>query len=97
MREPRNGPQIVEILTDTPPEWRGFQFRGRFLIGPDGDRITPDRLRGLLWRDKMELQQASYASRRRAELDRAMAGRIPKVKVIVVDLAHYRLHGTYAA
>ncbi|HJR73606.1 MAG TPA: DUF3653 domain-containing protein [Luteimonas sp.] len=85
-------PAIVEILTDTPPEWRGFRFAGRYLVTPDGDRMTPQRLRGLAWRDAMELRRAGFASRRRAE-----AGTGARVKVIVVDLQDYRHNGIAAS
>lgn len=69
-------------LTD---DWRGFRIRGRYLIGPDGDRMTPERLRGLLWRDYLELRRAGYASRRKAEKGRLQG----LVKVVVVDLADW--------
>jgi len=61
----RNAPQIVEILTDVPGHWQGWRFSasGRHLIGPDGDRITPQRLAGLLWRDTMELRRAGLNKR----------------------------------
>lgn len=72
------------------PEWLGFRFAGRWLIGPDGDRITPDRLRGLLWRDAMELRRAGYASRRAAEAAKIASGRQRLVKVVVVELGELR-------
>lgn len=34
--------------------WRGWRLAGRMLVSPDGDRISPERLRGLLWREKQE-------------------------------------------
>lgn len=91
MRRP-DAPAIVEILTDIPADWRGFRFADRYLITPDGDRMTPARLRGLAWRDAMELRRAGFASRRRAE--RGAGG---QVKVIVVDLQDYRENGVAAA
>lgn len=91
MRRP-DAPTIVEILTDIPADWRGFRFAGRYLVTPDGDRMTPQRLRGLAWRDAMELHRAGFASRRRAE--RGAGGR---VKVVVVDLQDYRENGLAAA
>ena len=30
-------------------EWVGWRMAGRYLISPDGDRISPERLRGILW------------------------------------------------
>ena len=83
----RNAPMIVEILTDVPAQWNGWRFSpsGRHLIGPDGDRITPQRLAGLLWRDAMELRRAGLRSRREAE----KPVRRGLVKVVIVDLADW--------
>lgn len=39
----------VNATTDLPADWLGWRLRGRVLISPDGDRITPARLRGLLF------------------------------------------------
>ena len=58
--------------------------------------MTIERLRGLMWRDKMELRLAGYASRRAAEEARRVAHR-PKVKVVVMDLADYRHRGVAAS
>lgn len=49
------------------PDWHGWRFAGRFLVSPDGDRMTPERLRGLCWRDLLELRRAGYNTRRQAE------------------------------
>lgn len=83
----RNAPQIVEIRTDVPSQWTGWHFsdNGRHLISPDRDRITPERLAGILWRDSMELRRAGLRSRREAEKP-VLQGR---VKVVVVDLADW--------
>lgn len=83
----RDAPQIVEILTDVPGQWQGWRFSasGRHLIGPDGDRITPQRLAGLLWRDSMELRRAGLKSRRETE----KPVRRGPVKVVIVDLADW--------
>lgn len=34
---------------DLAADWAGWRLRGRWLISPDGDRITVERLRGLLF------------------------------------------------
>lgn len=31
--------------------WAGWRMAGRVLVSPDGDRISPERLRGILWRE----------------------------------------------
>lgn len=52
---------------EIPEDWNGWRFAGRFLVSPDGERITQERLSGLLWRDGRELRLAGFASRRKAE------------------------------
>lgn len=37
-----------------PADWAGWRLAGRWLVSPDGDRITPERLRGLLFRESSE-------------------------------------------
>lgn len=78
---------------DLPDDWTGWRLRGRHLVSPDGERITQERLSGLLWRDQLELRRAGYASRRRAEAARCNRQR---VKVVVVELSQLRLHGVAA-
>jgi len=82
-----NAPQIVEVRTDVPAAWAGWSFsaNGRHLVSPDRDRITPERLAGILWRDSMELRRAGLHSRREAE----KPVRRGPVKVVVVDLADW--------
>jgi hypothetical protein len=31
--------------------WAGWRMAGRALVSPDGDRISPERLRGILFRE----------------------------------------------
>lgn len=98
MQRPLNpdAPRVVEIRTDVPSTWVGWSFsaNGRHLVSPDRDRITPERLAGILWRDAMELRRAGLRSRREAEKP-VLRGR---VKVVVVDLAdwHARHFGSRA-
>lgn len=68
----------------------GYYVAGNYLVAPDGQRMTPERLVGLLWRDSMELRRAGYESRRRAEADRKARQYQAKVKVVVVDLADWQ-------
>ena len=76
----------VHHRVDLSGPWEGWRVRGRDLVSPDRQRITPERLQGLLWRDAMELRLAGFASRRRAEADKRNAQR---VKVVVVQLGDY--------
>jgi len=78
-------------------EWSGWRLRGRHLVSDDGQRMTVERLRGLMWRDKMELRLKGYASRRAAEEARKSASRRQLVKVVVVQLAEVRHRGVAAS
>lgn len=80
---------------DLTGDWHGWRQRGRWLVSDDGQRITVERLRGLLWREQMELYRQGFASRRKAELARRR--RAFPVKVVVVDLADYRCNGLAAS
>lgn len=85
------GSIVIEVptTTQTPPQWGRWRFTGggRYLVAPDGQHITQERLEGLLWRDSMELRLAGFASRRRAE---KAVRHGAKVKVVVVDLADWQ-------
>ncbi|PRH83168.1 DUF3653 domain-containing protein [Arenimonas caeni] len=39
---------------DLSADWAGWRLRGRWLISPDGDRVNPQRLRGMLFREANE-------------------------------------------
>lgn len=83
-------------VIDAHSDWQGWRIVGRTLIDPHGQKITAERLRGLLWRDEMELRLAGYASRARAEKAARSPQYGPKIKVVVIDLADYRAHGVAA-
>jgi len=82
---------------DFEDEWYGWRLRGRHLVSEDGQRMTVERLRGLMWRDKMELRLKGYASRRAAEEAQKSASRRQLVKVVVVQLAEVRHRGVAAS
>lgn len=84
---------LVHNRADLVGQWYGWKLRGRHLVTPDGDRLTPERLAGLAWRDAAELRLAGFASRRKAE----QARHGPKVRVVVVELQDYRDRGLAAA
>ena len=74
-------------------DWAGWRWSasGRYLVSPDGDKITAQRLLGLMWRDSQELRRAGFASRQKADTTgtkRAAYGG-QKVKVVIVDLADW--------
>ncbi|MFC5578056.1 DUF3653 domain-containing protein [Lysobacter niabensis] len=78
-------------------EWLGWRLRGRHLVSEDGQRMTVERLRGLLWRDEMELRLAGYANRRAAEKAKRANQYGPRVRVVIVDINDYRLNGVAAS
>lgn len=78
-------------------EWYGWRLRGRHLVSDDGQRMTLERLRGLMWRDKMELRLKGFASRRAAEEAKRAASSGPLVKVLVIPLSEYRHRGVAAS
>lgn len=73
--------------------WSGWRLRGRDLVGPGGERVSPERLRGLLWREA-GTDRASSARNRR-EATPAARGRQP-VKVVVIELADFLVGGVTA-
>lgn len=82
---------------DFPDEWFGWRLRGRHLVSPDGERITRERLSGLLWRDQQELRRAGFASRRKAEANRARAAAGVQVRVVIIEIAELRQNGRLAS
>ena len=52
---------------DLAADWAGWKLRGKWLISPDGERINPLRLRGILFREDGE-KRVSIATRRRSGL-----------------------------
>lgn len=52
--------------------WDGWRLAGRDLVGPDGDRISPERLRGLLWRQQAEARRDAARVRREKRVSRRL-------------------------
>lgn len=48
----------VEAKGYLPGEWAGWRLAGRYLVSPDGDRISPERIRGIIFRDYLEKRRA---------------------------------------
>lgn len=71
--------------------WTGWRLRGRDLVTPDGIRFSPERLRGLAWRQDYERRRDLARSKNAARKSRQQL-----VKVVVVDLADYRVNGLAA-
>lgn len=45
--------------------WTGWRMAGRELVSPDGDRISAERMRGLLWREALDKRRAGSVQRKR--------------------------------
>ena len=41
--------------------WIGWRFAGRGLVSPDGDRINPERLRGILFTEALRRRYAKLS------------------------------------
>lgn len=67
-------------------EWLGWKQRGRWLVSPNGDRISPERMKGILWRLQAEERRDS-AKARNAQRRKAVSQEM--VKVVVVNLADW--------
>lgn len=64
MRKPRDPGVVFVPVPDWPTEWAGWRFSRGQLVSPDGDRISPERLRGLLWRQAQEARAAARQARK---------------------------------
>ena len=55
--------RIVHNHTPLTGPWAGWRLAGRDLVSPAGDRIAPERLRGLLWRQQTEARRDAARAR----------------------------------
>lgn len=67
--------------------WEGWRFAGAELVDPEGSRIRPERLRGLLWRQEAEARRDHARARRKARTGQQL------VKVLTVELDEWRRQG----
>lgn len=58
---------LVYQRVDLTGPWQGWKVRGQTLVSPDGDRITPERLRGLAWRYALETRRDAARAKRRTQ------------------------------
>lgn len=78
--------RVVDGHTDLTADWLGWKQRGRWLVSPAGDRISPERMKGVLWR--LQQEERLTAARNRNASRKAVRQQL--VKVVVVDLAYWR-------
>jgi len=58
---------------------------GRYLVSPDGQRISPERMRGIMWRMEAEARRDTARARNtKAKVSQGC------VKVVVVELADWQ-------
>ncbi|QND81970.1 hypothetical protein H4W19_03790 [Pseudoxanthomonas mexicana] len=69
---------------DLRADWLGWKQRGRYLVAPDGQRISPERMRGIMWR--LDAEARPDAARVRNAKRKISQG---PVKVVFVDLADW--------
>lgn len=54
---------VVYSRIDLAGEWGGWKLRGRVLVSPDGDRISAERLRGLLFVESLRTPKRTKLGR----------------------------------
>ena len=62
--------RVVHNKTPLQGPWKGWRMAGQYLVGPGGERLTPERLRGLAWR--MEHEASIDAAKARKSGHRGM-------------------------
>jgi hypothetical protein len=70
--------------------WSGWRLAGRNLVTPDGLRLSPERVRGLAFRQDAEARLAAVRARRARQEPQL-------VRVVVVTLSEFRAHRHGAA
>lgn len=71
---------------DLEGEWYGWKQRGRYLVSPEGDKLTLERMKGIAWKLHME-SRLSNAKARNANRKAVARG---VCKVVVIDLADWQ-------
>lgn len=66
--------------------WAGWRLAGRDLVSPDGTRMSPERVRGLAWRQESEARRDAARTRNAAR----KSGQHEMVRVVVVRLSEWR-------
>ena len=58
--------RLVHNRVTLTAEWAGWRLAGRCLVSPDGDRIAPERLRGILFAEASRQRLAKLRQAHRA-------------------------------
>lgn len=80
-----NYERVTHGHSDLRADWLGWKQRGRYLVVPDGQRISPERMRGIMWR--LDAEARRDAARARNAKRKVSQG---SVKVVIVDLADWQ-------
>lgn len=65
MRATRETNITIVRVPDWPETWHGWRFAHDRLICPEGRRISPERLQGLLWRQEAEARRDAARARKK--------------------------------
>jgi len=58
--------RIVRNHTELHGPWFGWRMAGKYLVSPEGVRLTPERLKGLAWRQDAEARRDAARARNTA-------------------------------
>ena len=58
--------------------WAGWRMAGRFLVAPDKDRITPEWLRGIMWREANSATLRMHSAKSRVAVVSSIAGGVQR-------------------
>lgn len=58
--------RVVQNKTPLHGPWSGWRMAGRVLVSPHRERITPERLAGLIWRDANEKRLSGIGNKNSA-------------------------------
>ena len=79
----RHYQRVVFNHVELHQEWRGWRMAGKELVSPKGDRLSPRRIQGMIWSQKMdEARQSARVNKTKREQS--------LVKVVVVQLADWQ-------
>ena len=76
--------RVVHNHSELHGPWTGWKLAGRCLVAPDGERLSVERLRGLMVRASLEARRDAARTRRKQRVSRT------PVKVVIVDLADWQ-------
>lgn len=61
--------------------WNGWRLAGKDLVSPTGHRVSPERMKGILWRLEAEERRDRLRSRKAAAEKRVRQGMVTVIRV----------------